>query len=152
MLLKTDLKNVIYGYQIDQITDNDDDIVNQAIAMAVEEVRSYFVGNNKKEWQDGRIIYDVEAIFNATGTDRNALILGHCATVAKWYIVELCNADIIYEQAKDRYDRTISFLKDLASGKLTLDTLSKKQPPRTTETEDTNTPFTYGSRKKFNHE
>ena len=113
---KSDLGSVIYNYQIDQITDNDDSKVTQAILAAIDEVKGYLTENNKTEHLDGRLRYDVEAVFTATGTDRNALLIRHCITVAKWYLVEICNADVIYETAKERYDRATDYLKKLAKG------------------------------------
>lgn len=146
-LTDADLGSTMYGYQIDQITEGDATIVDIAMAAAEEEVRSYLTGNNKKDWQDGRLQYDVNAILNAVGTDRNALIVKMTVVIAKWWIVDLCNADIIYEQAKERYDRAVNWLKDLATGKINLSTL----PLIDTEL-STKEPFSFGSRKKFTHE
>ena len=101
-LTREDLKGGIYEYQVEQITEGDENITLQAMAAAEEEARSYLTPNvGQKEYLDGRLLYDVDAIFGATGLDRNALILQHTVTLAKWHIVELCNADVIYEQAKD---------------------------------------------------
>lgn len=147
----SDLKNSIYNYQIDVITEGDNNITLQAIAAAEQEVRSYLAANNKREWADGRLKYDLEAIFTATGTDRNALLLAHTATIAKWYIVELCNADIIYQIAKDRYDRATGWLKGLAKGTFNLDTLPVIEPNPDDENGDTS-PWLYGSREKFEYE
>lgn len=149
---KEDLKNSIYNYQVDQITEDDDNIVKHAIATAEQEVRSYLTANNKREWADGRLRYDVDAIFNATGDQRNALIMSYVITVAKWYIVELCNADIIYEIARERYDRVIGFLKDLAKGNINLDTLPTLNEDDNNENGESTYPFFYGSRDKFQHE
>lgn len=149
-LEKEDLKNGIYGYQVDQITEGDDTIVEQAISAAIEEAKSYLTQNvNSKEVYDGRVIYDVETIFNAIGSERNALILQHCITLSKWHIVDLCNADIIYEQAKERYDRAIQWLTKIAKGTITLTTL-----PQLEISDETNDqqPFSFGSRDKFNHD
>lgn len=146
-LTDADLGSTMYGYQIDQITEGDETIVTIAMAAAEEEVRSYLTGNNKKDWQDGRLQYDVNAILNAVGTERNALIVKMTVVIAKWWIVDLCNADIIYEQAKERYDRAVNWLKDLATGKINLSTL----PLIDTEL-STKEPFSFGSRKKFTHE
>ena len=137
---KEDLGSAIYGYQVEQITEGDDDLVLQAINAAIEEVGGYLAGNS---------LYDVAAIFATTGTNRNALILTHTVTIAKWYIVELCNADIIYEQAKERYDRAVSWLTKLSKGTVTLGGLPTI-PIATGETE-TDT-FGYGSRVKFIHD
>lgn len=148
-LKRKELGNVIYGYQVDQITEGDNSIALEAIEAATEEIKSYLSGNHKKEWLDGRLKYDVDAIFNATGDDRNPLILAHTKTIAKWFIVELCNADVIYEHAKERYDRSISWLTKLAEGDVTLTSLPLEILD---ETETTKEPFAYGSRTKFNHE
>ena len=148
---KEDLGNVIYDYQLDQITDGDDNIVAQGIAAAVEEAKSYLTPNiNDKKWLDGRILYDVETIFSATELDRNSLILQHCCTLAKWHIAQLCNADFIYEKAKDRYDRAISWFTKIATGTINLSTLP--QLVRDEETAGDKQPFEFGSRIKFNHD
>ena len=137
---KEDLGSAIYGYQVEQITEGDDDLVLQAINAAIEEVGGYLAGNS---------LYDVAAIFATTGANRNALILTHTVTISKWYIVELCNADVIYEQAKERYDRAVSWLTKLSKGTVTLGGLPTI-PIATGETE-TDT-FGYGSRAKFIHD
>ena len=149
-LEKTDLGSVIYAYQIEQITEGNDDLVLQALAAAVEEAKSYLTPNiNRLEALDGRILYDVEQVFNKTGLDRNSLILQHCLTLAKFHIATLCNADFIYEQAKERYDRAIDWFTKLSKGTVVLSSL-----PQITIT-DTNSqrqPFSAGSNKKFKHD
>ena len=149
-LTKSDLGSVIYAYQIDQITEGNDDLVLQALAAAEEEAKSYLTPNiNRLEALDGRILYDTDAIFSATGLDRNALILQHCLTLAKFHIATLCNADFIYEQAQERYDRAIDWFTKLSKGSLVLTSL-----PQITldDTNSTRQPFSSGSREKFNHE
>lgn len=149
-LEKADLGSVIYAYQVDQITEGNDDLVAQALAAAEEEAKSYLTPNiNKLESLDGRILYDTAVIFSAEGLDRNALILQHCLTLAKFHIATLCNADFIYEQAKERYDRAIDWFNKLSKGSLVLTSL-----PQITldDTNSTRQPFSSGSREKFNHE
>lgn len=145
-LTETDLGTTIYSYQIDQITEENNDITAQAMAAAEEELRSYI---SAPLWSDGRIKYDILLIMNTTGNDRNALLVRMAVTLAKFYIIELCNADIIYETAKERYDRAITWLKQFARGEIKLSTL-----PQTANTNDSTgtNPFIYGSREKFNHE
>jgi hypothetical protein len=149
-LAKEDLGSVIYAYQIDQITEGNDDLVAQALVAAEEEAKSYLTPNiNKLEALDGRILYDTETIFSASGLDRNALILQHCLTLAKFHIATLCNADFIYEQAKERYDRAIDWFTKLSKGTVVLTSLPK------ITLDDTNSdrqPFSSGSRTKFNHD
>ncbi|KMQ70233.1 phage protein Gp36 family protein [Chryseobacterium koreense] len=141
-----DLGTTIYNYQIDQITENNEDITIQGIAAAEEELRSYLAA---PEWSDGRPKYDVDAILTAKDNDRNQLLVRICSTLAKFYIIELCNADIIYEIAKERYDRALDWLKKFAKGELKL-TLA--MTPEIDPYDDGTQPFIYGSREKFNHE
>ena len=147
-----DLENSIYDYQVEQITEGNEQIVLEALATAEEEVRSYISLNNKRAKYDGRLIYDVDKILSATGTARNPMIKNTMVTIAKWYIVDLCNADIIYETAKDRYDRAITWLNKLSNGDLTLSTLPVIDNNSTETDDDSTAPFAYGSREKFNHE
>lgn len=150
-LQKSDLGSVIYAYQVDQITEGNDDLVLQAMSAAIEEAKSYLDPNttNKKTY-DGRLLYDVEAIFNATGTDRNSLILQHCVTIAKFHLAALCNADFIYEQAKERYDRAVDWFTKIARGIINLTSLP--QLTITPSEDDETLPFVSGSRPKFNHD
>ena len=150
-LEEKDLENSIYNYQVEQITEGNEQIVLEALATAEEEVRSYISLNNKRQKYDGRLIYDVDKILSAIGTARNPMIKNTMISIAKWHIVDLCNADVIYEQAKERYDRAITWLNKLSKGEITLSTLPVIEPT-TNETDDSTAPFVYGSREKFNHE
>lgn len=151
-LKEEDLPQTIYGYQLDQITEGNDDIISIALAAAEEEMRSYLTGNNMRHWQDGRLHYDVEAIFAQRGETRNPLLVKHGVTIAKWWIVDLSNVDILYEQVKERYDRAVAWLTKLAKGEINLSTLPQLDPEDDPNYDDPNKPFVYGSRKKFNHE
>ncbi|MDY3337799.1 DUF1320 family protein [Riemerella anatipestifer] len=151
-LQKEDLKNNIYNYQLEQITEGDDSIVLQALSSAEIELKSYLQGNHKKEYLDGRLRYDVEVILSKTGDERNALLVSHGIAIAKWYIIDLCKVDILYEQAKERYDRAVAWLKQLAKGEVNLSDLPTLQDNANNGDEDTVQPFIYGSRPKFNHE
>jgi hypothetical protein len=147
-LQQHELKDVIHEYQVEQITEGDDAIVMNAIAVAIEKVRSYLTGNSKKEWFDGRVRYDVEQIFNKTGTERNSLILAYVKVCAEWELLQLCNPDVIYEKAKDRYDRTLDDLKKIARGEITISSL----PVKADDVTGSELPFRMGGRTKFNHE
>lgn len=150
-LEEKDLDSTIYEYQLEAITEGNDQIIWEAMQAAEEEVRSYISLNNKRVKYDGRLIYDVDKILSATGTARNPMIKNTMISIAKWHIVDLCNADVIYEQAKERYDRAITWLNKLSKGEITLSTLPVIEPT-TNETDDSTAPFVYGSREKFNHE
>ena len=151
-----ELKSVLYEYQLDEITESSPDIADMAVACAIEEVKSYLRPNGQSHWRDGRPRYDVATIFNATGTDRNALILGLTKSIALYYVTQLANVDILQERVQQRYDRAIDFLEKVAGvGKYAdapsiapdLPVLSAEQMAT-----DTQEAFRYGSRTKFNHD
>lgn len=153
-LTKEELKSVIRQNKVTHISDSDDTIVQMAINAGVTEVSSRITPNNKKSWSDGRLKYDVEAIFKAEGNDRNPLILELTKVVALWWLIMRCNAGVHYEVIRDRYEAAIEYLKDLASGEANDATLPLIEQPTD---EDGNPiseakPFVMGSRKKFNHE
>lgn len=148
-ITKEELKSAIYNYQIEQITEMDDDIIFMAITAATDEAKSYLRPNKKKEWMDGRAMYDVEKVFNANGNERNSLLMEMVKSIAVWYIVRLCNVDMLYESLKDRYDRAIDWLKKVNKGEITLDLPILADNDAATNTQQ---PFRFGSRAKFNHE
>ncbi|MFD2874048.1 hypothetical protein ACFS5N_16315 [Mucilaginibacter ximonensis] len=147
-LTKEDLRSAIREYQLDAITDNDDTIVQMAIDAAIEQAKSMLTPNDMKIWDDGRPHYDVDAIFTQENADRNALMLANTKTVALWHLIQLCNTGLNYDDAKDRYDRAIKYLKDLGAGIVNSGTLPKitADPPPDQQ------PFYSGSRAKFSHD
>lgn len=149
-----ELNTVLYNYQLDEITEGDEDIVLAAIEAAILEVQSYFTPNYKREWGDGRLVYDVEAIFEKRDAERNPLLLQHCKTIAAWNVVQLSNVDMIYDQVRERYDRAVEWLTLFAKGEVSIAGLPTKDI--TYEDEDGNPiepePFRFGSRRKFRYE
>ena len=153
MFLEIDeMKSVMYDYQMNEITENDDTIVAMAIKSAVSEMKSYLNPSNQKQGQDGRPLYDVNKIFGATGDERDPLILEICKDISCYRVCRLANVDIIHEHVKERYDRAIDWLKSVAglngAPTLTPDLPTIDNP----DGETTKKPFRYGSRPKFNHE
>ena len=142
-----ELKTVAYSYQIEEVAEADDDIILAAIATAVSEMQGYLRANNKNEYNDGRIVYDVDAVFDATGNSRDALLLQYTKIAALWHLLILCNVDVIYEHIKERYDRVVEYMVKVNKGEVTL-ALPVKEPEAGSE----KLPFRFGSRQKFNHE
>lgn len=125
----------MYAHIINEITEGDEQIVLQAIEEAIEEVRSYL-----------RPRYDTEAVFNAEGATRNALILGNTKVVTVWNIIKLSNAETIYDMWKDRYDRVIKYLEGVAEGVRT-----PSLPLLKNENGEVKIKTRFGSNPKFNH-
>lgn len=130
-----ELKSVLYDYQLQQIIEGDQDIAEMAISAAIEEVRSYL-----------DVRYDCEKIFAATGKERNSLIVEMMKNIALYNIVRLANVDILYEKAKERYDRAIEYFDRVASGKL-----APQLPLKQSESGEVQTKFRSGSIPKFRH-
>lgn len=153
-----EMKSVLNDFQMYEIADGDAQILFDGIMAGVSEVKSYFTASNQKQWSDGRPRYDIDAIFRATGSDRDAWVLGMCKTVAAYNICERCNLDLIYQHVKERYERVIDTLNKIAglgeykdSPTLTPD-LPTLMPDPTDGSNNTPQPFRYGSQPRFNHE
>lgn len=126
----------MYAHVIDQITEGDDSIVEQAIDAAIEEAKSYLAQR-----------YDVEKIFATEGRSRNALVLENVKVIVIWRIITICNAETIYEMWKERYDRVIDYFKSVAKG-ITTPSL----PPIKDSDGNITIQAKFGSNPKFNHE
>lgn len=125
----------MYDHVINEITMDDDQIVEQAVEAAVEEVRSYLSQR-----------YNTDKIFEATGSSRNALVMENVKTITVWNIIKLCNAETIYEIWKERYDRVIAYLRDVAKG-----LIAPSLPPKIDEDGDVVLKMRFGSNRKFSH-
>ncbi len=150
-LTAEELKTAIYAYQIDQITEGDDDIVEDAIATAQDEVFSYLRPGPKGLGP----AYDTTAIFATVGTGRSPMLLAITKSIAVWHLAQLCNAELIYEQTKERYDRAIDWLEKVNRGDV-LPNLPRlvdaTLPGGIPTSEDDYLIARMGSRPKFNHE
>jgi phage gp36-like protein len=80
-------------------------LLDTAIKAAIAEVKGYLSA------------YDKAAIFDATGDDRNPIILLYTKDVAVWHYIQLANPDVDYEQRKERYELAIDYLEKVQSGK-----------------------------------
>ena len=161
----SEMKNVLYEYQMNEIAEEDTSIIEQGIAAAITEVRSYFAAANArresasltKQQYAAWKLYDVDAIFSATGNNRDPFVMRMCQRVAAWNICELSNVDVIYEHLRERYDNTIKTLEkiagigDYANARIILHNLPSPQPD-SSEPAGSGKPFRMVSRTKFQHE
>lgn len=151
-----ELKSVLYEYQLNEITEESPDIAEMAINAAVEEMKSYLSPTGQARWRDGRPRYDVAAIFGAIATNRNALILELCKSIALYYVCRLANVDIIQERVQNRYDRAVEWLEKVSGvGKYANAPGIAPDLPlliAPAENDEVAQAFRFGSREKFNHE
>lgn len=130
------MKTVIYEHVMDDISAEDDATVLQCIEAAVGEMRSYLSSR-----------YDVAAIFAATGDNRDPLILEDTKVIAVWNLIRLSNSELIYDQWRERYDRVVKFMEQVAEGSITPDL-----PIATDEQGNPIIKSRFGSNRKFTHE
>lgn len=130
-----EMKTVIYEHVMDDISMQDDATVLQCIEAAVSEMKSYLSSR-----------YDVASIFTATGTDRDPLILENTKVIAVWNLIRLSNSELIYQQWRERYDRVIDFMKQVASGSIT-----PELPIATDDQGNAIIKSRFGSNQKFQH-
>jgi phage gp36-like protein len=135
-LTANEITSVMYQYQLNEITDSDSQIVEQAIAAAVEEMKSYLSQR-----------YDTHAIFAQAGAGRNALILENTKVITVWNIIRLSNVDAIYDMWRERYDRVIDWLKRAAAEKINPDL-----PPKLNADGEEDSRIKAGSNLKFTHD
>lgn len=131
-LEKTDLSTHLYGENIDTITRGDDTLVSAAINAAISEAKGYLSA------------YDIETIFATTGTDREELLLTFVKDIAVWHLIVLSNAGTGQQLRQDRYERAVSWLKEVQKGNIS------PNLPKAVDEEgvDTGDPIVYGSNEK----
>lgn len=99
-IAKADLYTQILEDELNEITRNDDTLVNSAISAAIAEMKTYLYDN-----------YDIDTIFGAEGDDRHSLMVNFAADIAIWHLVARCQAGISIDDRKARYDRAVNWLK-----------------------------------------
>lgn len=131
-ITKDDFKTHLKDYVIEAISDNDEEILADAIARATVEATGYL----------GR--YDTDAIFATTGDDRKkyADLIGYIKDIAKWHFINLANLLTDWDVAKENYRNAITELGKIQAGKV-----SPKGWPYP-EAETTDTTFIISSRPK----
>lgn len=102
-----ELETHLYKENIEAISREDETILTAAIDAAIEEAYGYLGA------------YDRKRIFEATGSQRNALLLIFVKDIAVWHFVNLCNAGTELELREKRYDRAIAWLRQVQKGETT---------------------------------
>ena len=113
----TELKTHLYNENVEVISRNDNTIVQAAIDAAIAEAKSYLKA------------YDTAAVFAATVSSRNALLLTFVKDIATWHFLVLCNAGVELELRQDRYERAIAWLKAVQKGDVAADLPTDQTTP-----------------------
>ncbi len=100
----------IHSEILDRLTRSDDTIVEICEDRAIAEMRSYLSGR-----------YDADAIFNAEGGTRLPLVLMMAIDITVYHLFCIHNPQKISDIRKDRYDRAVEWLKQVARQQITID-------------------------------
>ncbi len=105
-ITKQDFTTHIYERNIDLISENDDRVLDEAIQAAMQKA-SRALGN-----------YDAQAIFASTGTEREKFteLIMYIKDIAKYHFIGVCNVEIDYKVAEDRYNAAVKELAAISSG------------------------------------
>jgi hypothetical protein len=106
-LTVNEMKTHVFPGIRNAVTNFDDSIMQSAIDAAVSEAKGYCSR------------YDVTQLFD--GSDRDAMLLQHVKSLAKWNFIGLANPNIDYADAQLRYEFAKKTLQDIQSGKLVPD-------------------------------
>jgi phage gp36-like protein len=102
-LTTADLYQSILQDELEEITRNDNAVVSQAMLAAETEMRGVLFDT-----------FDVDTIFAASGSNRNALLVQYGSDLTIYYIVARGQGGQDFEDRKSRYDRAIKWLKAVA--------------------------------------
>lgn len=127
----------MYGENIDAISDNDADLLTEAIATALAEAAGYLSR------------YDIDLIYATETGERSkyAQLITWLKDIAKWHFINICNLSVDLELAESRYKIAIAELGKIQSGKVT----PKGWPLANEETPDLSGFFVASSPKRGNY-
>jgi hypothetical protein len=128
-LTKPDLYLKIIQPELAEITRGDDTLINTALVAAESEMRGWLFDT-----------FDVDAIFTATGNERNPMLVDLGADIALYLLVARVQAGQDMADRQARYDRATAWLKASAKTELYNDL------PRRVDTEQTH--IVYGGLPK----
>ncbi len=122
---------------LDSVTRNDPQIIEICEDRAIAEMKGYLSGR-----------YDSNAIFSASGEDRNQLVLMMALDIAIYHLFCIHNPRNISEIRKERYKRAVEWCKQVQRGDVIPDGL----PLLETEARNTSSEIQIRSNpKRHNH-
>lgn len=127
-----DYKVVIGESSLNVVTQADAANRQKAESEAIEEISGYL-----------RPKYNVNAIFAATGTDRNSYLVMIACDIALYHLITSQNAKMGLEVREKRYERAIKWLEGVQKG-----TIVPNLPIATDEHGEPANPLHYGSEKR----
>ena len=106
----TDYDASIHREILDALVRDDETIIEICEDRAIAEMRGYLSRR-----------YDCDLIFSASGPERNQLILMMALDIAIYHIFCVHNPQKLSQVRKDRYNRAMEWLKQVASEEISID-------------------------------
>lgn len=136
---KEDFDATVHRDILDAITRQDEAVVEICTERAISEMRCYL-----------SVRYDCDAVFSATGTQRNQLVLMMLTDVVVYHLFCIHNPAKLSPMRKDRYERAVEWMKAVRRGDLPVEGL----PPAEVSPEQAKASSPYQMRsnaKRRNH-
>ncbi|GAB6394207.1 MAG: DUF1320 family protein [Bacteroidales bacterium] len=106
---KSDYPQSIHLEILDALTRNDDTILPLIEERNISLMKGYLESR-----------YDVEAIFDATGDERNRVILAVLLDIVIYDVFSIHNPQKLSQVRKDRYERAMKWLKSVRKGEIAI--------------------------------
>lgn len=136
---KEDFDATVHRDILEALTRQDDAVVEICTDRAISEMRCYLAAR-----------YDCDAVFSATGTERNQLVLMMLTDMAVYHLFSIHNPQKLSQLRKDRYDRAVEWMKAVRRGDLSVDGLPPAQ--KSPEEATASSPYQMRSNpKRINH-
>lgn len=113
---KADFDATVHREILDAITRQDETAIEICTERAISEMRCYLSGR-----------YDCDAVFSASGTGRNQLVLMMLTDIAIYHLFCIHNPMKLSAMRKDRYERAVEWLKAVRRGDISVDGLPQAQ-------------------------
>lgn len=133
-ITKTEFKSIIIPEILERLTNKDDTILTDIVNESIEEMKGFLEASN----------YNVNA-FDATGTDRNKVLLKHLKRICTYELYKRKDHPID-QDTQNAYDETMTWLEKVAVGKLAIYGLPKNTQ---SSTESGGDYIEFGSNTKY---
>lgn len=108
-LKASEIKSHMYEEVANEITRNDDSIIEDAIDTAIDEMKGWLSK------------YDIENYLNTIAPNlRNKKLLNISKDMSVWYLIHLCNVTIDYNKWRELYDDATTWLSQVQKGQIVL--------------------------------
>jgi len=106
-VLKDEVLALIKINVLDDLTEDNDILLNKVELIAISEIDSY-IGSK----------YNLDAVFNRVGDDRNMFLINLVVDIMLYHLHSRLTPNFIPEIRVTRYDKAISYLYEVSKGKI----------------------------------